>query len=75
MVDPRECGLEYQNLGVYKTSKVNKSICSLEDREIFPVSCLKPLFFSCLRFILSYPFEDKIIKFTSNQENNSKSYK
>lgn len=58
-------------------SKVNKCIhvFSLEDREISPVSCLKPLVFSCLRFILNYSFEDKIIKFTSNQESNSKSYK
>lgn len=76
MVEPRECGLcEYRNFRVDKSSKVNKCIFSLADREISPVSCLKPLFFFCLRFILNCPFEDKIITFTSNQENNSKSYK
>ena len=65
------------NIKTDKSSKVNKCIhvFSLEDREISPVSCLKPLFFSSLRFILNNSFEDKIIKFISNQENNSKSYK
>ena len=76
MVDPMECGLcEYQNLRVDKSSKVNKCIFSVEDREVSPVSCLKPLFFSCLRFILNCPLENRIIKFSSNQENNSKYYK